>query len=232
MQGISDQYGDEIQTLKLQFKDKLDQAAVIIKEMSNQSEQWNSPENAENIKKLKENTLKQIDEIGIPVASGAAKVAGSATGTVVKEAMMASGILEVITALKLGIVTLNTVIEMVNKLGITEKMAPLVQATLGKAIELISMFGNTANVNQNTFTAKIGDKVEKTVSSQDIEVTKLPSGEMSTVQLEEVDGKKSFEVKKPNISSLVPGKPDMKSMVSEKKSKFWIKVNIAYFLVY
>ena len=121
VKGLSEQYGPEIDELKKKLKGKLDTAASIIKDLSSQSEDWNSPENKENIRLLKENTLKQIDDIGLPVAVGVAKVAGSSAGTVVKEIMMTSGISEVIAALRLALTTVSTVIDPANKLGLTEK---------------------------------------------------------------------------------------------------------------
>ena len=193
VKGLSEQYGPEIDELKKKLKGKLDTAASIIKDLSSQSEDWNSPENKENIRLLKENTLKQIDDIGLPVAVGVAKVAGSSAGTVVKEIMMTSGISEVIAALRLELTTVSTLIDLANKLGLTEKLAPLIGVTIGKISDIIGK----ANIsNENTqFQVETGDEVTRTVTDQNIAVTNTETGLTKDIKVEKSQEGNNFSVK-------------------------------------
>ena len=193
VKGLSEEYGPEIEVLKRQLKRISDYAALIIKELSSQSEDWNSQKNKDYIEVLKKNTLKQIDDIGLPVAVGVAKVAGSSAGTVVKEIMMTSGISEVIAALRLSLTTVSTVIDLVNKLGLTKKLAPLIGVTIGKISDII---GKENISNENTqFQVKKGDESTRTVTDQKIEVTDLREGLTKHIRVETSPEGNIFSVK-------------------------------------
>ena len=193
IEGLNEQYGPELDALKDQLKNKLDIVAVMIKEVAQQSESWDSQENENNIQKIKENLITQIDKVGIPVAASVAKLAGASAGTVVKELMMTSGVAEVIAAMRLCLTTISTVIELVNKLGITEKMAPLVSITIGKISDIISTFGNTKKNME--FQVKKGDEITKTVTDQKIEVTNTNTGIKKNIKIETNPDGNIFSVK-------------------------------------
>ena len=191
--GFSENYGPEVEKIKIKFGQKLDQLAAIIKDMKSKSEDWNTPQNEENIRILKENTLKQLDNVGIPVASKVAQLAGTSAGT----ALQVSGVLQIVSTMKLAISLVDTVIELMNKLGVTEKLAPLVQATLGKAIDAINSlnFGTSDDKNQE-FEVETGEVETKTVEEQTIGVTNTDTGEGRDITVEEnkKDGKKTFSL--------------------------------------
>ena len=207
--GFSENYGPEVEKIKIKFGQKLDQLAAIIKDMKSKSEDWNTPQNEENIRILKENTLKQIDNVGIPVASKVAQLAGTSAGT----ALQVSGVLQIVSTMKLAISLVDTVIELMNKLGVTEKLAPLVQATLGKAIDAINSinFGKSEDKNQE-FEVETGEVETKTIQEQTIGVTNTNTGEERDITIEEneKDGKKTFSLgnvknkfrRKPKISDI------------------------------
>ena len=177
--------------------------------MKSKSEDWNTPQNEDNIRILKENTLKQLDNVGIPVASKVAQLAGTSAGT----ALQVSGVLQIVSTMKLAISLVDTVIELMNKLGVTEKLAPLVQATLGKAIDAINSinFGKSEDKNQE-FEVETGEVETKTIQEQTIGVTNTNTGEERDITIEEneKDGKKTFSLgnvknkfrRKPKISDI------------------------------
>jgi hypothetical protein len=193
--GFSENYGPEVEKIKIKFGQKLDHLAAIIKDMKSKSEDWNTPQNEENIRILKENTLKQLDNVGIPVASKVAQLAGSSAGT----ALQVSGVLQIVSTMKLAISLVDTVIELMNKLGVTDKLAPLVQATLGKAIDAINSinFGKSESEDKNQeFEVETGEVETKTVQEQTIGVTNTQTGEERDITVEEnkKDGKKTFSL--------------------------------------
>lgn len=184
----------EIEQIKEQFKQQLNKLAVIIKNIANESEEWNSEENEKNIEILKNNTIKQIDNVGIPVASAIAKTAGVLTGTTVKEVLMASGIMEVLTALKAAIITLKTVIDLVNDLGITEEAAPFVREKIKNLIGKVNSYSQA----KESITKQIEVVPTPAVTKQNFKIMDAQSGkQISDVELNQPEeGDQLFSVSK------------------------------------
>ncbi len=185
----------ELDQIKEQFKQQLNKLAVIIKNLANESEDWNSEENEKNIQILKENTIKQIDNIGIPVASAVAKTTGVLTGTAIKEGLMASGIMEVLTALKAAVITIKTVIDLVNDLGITQEAAPFVRE---KIKNLINKANSYSIPSEESITKQIEVVPSVPVTKQNFKILDANSGkQISDVELNQPkEGEQVFSVSK------------------------------------
>ena len=108
---------------------------------------------------------------------------------------MASGIMEVLAALKAAVVTVKTVIDLVNDLGITQEAAPFVREKIKNLINK----ANSYNIpSKESITKKIEVVPKKPVTTQNFKIMDASSGkQISDVEMNQnKKGDKVFSVSK------------------------------------